>query len=89
MGEICREIGDISDLARGDRGDFGDNTYNQIADKDLKNLSLKTCAAGKDLLENADKKVAEGRADEHAIQRHLRDARAEIVAVLADIVGDP
>lgn len=33
--------------------------------------------------------MAQGRGDEHAVQRHLRDARAEVVAVLADIVGEP
>lgn len=33
--------------------------------------------------------MAQGRGNEHAVQRHLRDARAEVVAVLADIVGEP
>lgn len=64
-------------------------TYNQIASEDLKNLGLETCAAGEDLLQDANEDVAEGGADEHSVQRHLGDARAEVVAVLADIVGDP
>lgn len=64
-------------------------TYNQIANEYLKNLGLETCAAGEDLLQDANEEVAEGGADEHSIQRHLGDARAEVVAVLADIVGDP
>lgn len=64
-------------------------TYDQIANEDLKNLGLETCAAGEDLLQDANEDVAEGGADEHSVQRHLGDARAEVVAVLADIVGDP
>lgn len=64
-------------------------TYDQIANEDLENLGLETCAAGEDLLQDANKEVAEGGADEHSVQRHLRDARAEVVAVLADIVSDP
>jgi hypothetical protein len=64
-------------------------TYNQIANEDLENLGLQTCAAGEDLLQDANEDVAEGRGDEHSVQRHLGDARAEVVAVLADIVGDP
>lgn len=33
--------------------------------------------------------MAEGRADEHSVEGHLGNARAEVVAVLADIVRDP
>lgn len=64
-------------------------TYNQIANENLQDLGLETCAAGENLLQDPDENVAEGRADEHSVQRHLGDARAEVVAVLADIVGDP
>lgn len=65
------------------------NTYNQVANENLKDLSLQTCASGEYLLKNADENVAEGRTDEHAVEGHLRNARAEVVAMLADIVGDP
>jgi hypothetical protein len=64
-------------------------TYNQIANEDLENLGLQTRTTGEDLLQDANEDVAEGRGDEHSVQRHLGDARAEVVAVLADIVGDP
>lgn len=63
-------------------------TYDQVADEDLQDLSLEAGAAGKDLLQDADEDVAQRGADEHAVQRHLGDARAEVVAVLADIVGE-
>jgi len=33
--------------------------------------------------------VTQGRGDKHAVQGHLRDARAEIVTVLADIMSEP
>lgn len=33
--------------------------------------------------------MAEGRADEHSVEGHLGNARAEVVAVLADIVRNP
>jgi hypothetical protein len=77
-------------VRKGGQGDISDDdTYNQVADEDLKDLSLQTCAAGKDLLKDSDKDVAERRTDEHAVEGHLGDARAEVVAVLADIVGEP
>lgn len=62
-------------------------TYNQVADQDLEDLGLKAGAAGEDLLQDSDEDVAEGRGDEHAVERHLGDARGEVVAMLADIVG--
>jgi hypothetical protein len=35
--------------------------HNQIANEDLENLGLQTCAAGEDLLQDANEDVAEGR----------------------------
>jgi hypothetical protein len=64
-------------------------TYNQIAEQDLKDLGLQTGPPRKDLLKNANENVAQGGADEHSVKRHLRHARAEVVAMLADIVGEP
>lgn len=64
-------------------------TYHQVANQNLEDLGLQAGAAGKDLLKNADQNVAEWRTDEHAVERHLRNARAEVVAMLADVVGDP
>lgn len=65
------------------------NTYDQVADEDLEDLRLQAGATSEDLLEDADEDVTQGRGDEHAVQRHLGDARAEVVAVLADIMGEP
>lgn len=65
------------------------DTYDQIADENLQDLSLQTGATSEDLLENADEDVTQRGGNEHAVQRHLGDARAEVVAVLADIVGEP
>lgn len=62
-------------------------TYNQVANQDLEDLGLQAGAASEDLLQDSDEDVAEGRGDEHAVQRHLGDARREVVAMLADIVG--
>lgn len=64
-------------------------TYDQIADQDLQDLSLQAGPASEDLLKNANEEVAERGADEHAIEDHLGHARTEVMAVLADIVGDP
>lgn len=62
-------------------------TYDQVADQDLEDLGLQAGAAGEDALQDADEDMAEGRGNEHAVQGHLRDAGGEVVAVLADIVG--
>lgn len=63
--------------------------YDQVANENLEDLGLEAGATGEDLLKNADQNVAQRRADEHAVERHLGDARAKVVAMLADIVGDP
>lgn len=65
------------------------DTYDQVADEDLEDLGLQTGATSEDLLENADKDVAQRGGNEHAVERHLGDARAEVVAVLAHIVSEP
>lgn len=66
-----------------------ESTYDQVADKNLQDFSLQAGATSEDLLKNADKDVAQRGGNEHAVERHLGDARAEVVAVLADIVGEP
>lgn len=66
----------------------GLRTYNQIANQDLQNLGLQTRAAGKDLLQNSNENVAHGCADEHSVERHLRHAGAEVMAMLADIMSE-
>lgn len=65
------------------------NTYDQVADEDLEDLSLQAGATSEDLLKNADEDMAQRGGNEHAVERHLRDARAEVVAMLADIMGEP
>ena len=71
-------------------GRYGyESAYEKVANEDLQDLGLQTRAAGKDLLQDADEEMAQRGGDEHAVQGHLGHAMAEIVAVLADIVGDP
>lgn len=63
--------------------------YNQIANQDLQNLGLQTRPAREDLLQNSNENVAHGRTDEHSVERHLRHAGAEVMAMLADIMSKP
>ena len=65
------------------------DTYDQVADEDLEDLGLQTSATSEDLLQNADEDVTQRGGNEHAVERHLGDARAEVVAMLADIVSEP
>ena len=65
------------------------SAYDKVANEDLQDLGLQTRAAGKDLLQDADEEMAQRGGDEHAVQGHLGHAMAEIMAVLANIVGDP
>lgn len=64
-------------------------TYNQIADEDLQDLSLQAGAACKHLLQDADQDMAQRRTDERAIGSHLGHARREVVAALAPVLCDP
>lgn len=64
-------------------------THNQVAEEDLQDLGLEALAALEDLLQQADEDVAEGRADEGAVDGHLGHARGEVVARLAPVVGNP
>ena len=74
-------MGDVSEAHAG-QVMSATTTYNQIANENLKNLGLETCAAGEDLLQDANEDVAEGGADEHSVQRHL--GRSMKPAVPAD-----
>lgn len=65
------------------------NTYNQIADENLQNLSLQASAALEDLLESPDKEVTDGGADQGTVCGHLGDAGSEVVAVLVAVLGKP
>jgi hypothetical protein len=64
-------------------------TNNQIAEHNLQNLGLQARAPLEDLLEEADEDVAERRADDGAIQRHLGDTGGEVVSALAPVVRNP
>ena len=64
-------------------------TYDQVAGKDLQNLGLEALAPLENLLQSANQDVAKGRADEGAVDGHLGDARGEVVARLAPVVGNP
>lgn len=83
MGEIC-----MCERASKQRR-HGGQAYNQVADEDLHDLGLEALAAAEDLLQDADQDVAKRGADEGAVEGHLGDARGEVVALLAPIVGDP
>jgi hypothetical protein len=67
----------------------GRRTYDEVRNEDLEDLCAKAGAAGEDLLQEADQHVAHGSTDESAVGGHLGDARADIVAVLASVVGEP
>lgn len=69
--------------------DAGKGAYNQIAEENLHDLGLQALAPLEDLLEQADQDVAEGCADQCAVQGHLGDARGEVVARLAPVMGNP
>lgn len=64
-------------------------TYDQVADEDLKDLSLEAGATTEDLLQDANEDVAQRRADERAVEGHLGHSRREVVAMLAPVVGNP
>ena len=67
----------------------GLKTYDQVADENLQDLCTEARPTREDLLQDANEDMTERRANEHAVQRHFRDARTEVMAVLADIVGEP
>ena len=66
----------------------GKLTYDQVAEDDLQDLSLQASPSRKDLLQYLDQEVTQRRADEGAIDRHLRHSRVDVVAVLALVSGD-
>jgi hypothetical protein len=68
-------------------GGFG--AYQKIADENLQNLRFEALAPLEDLLQQADKDVAQGCANKGTVQRHLGHARGEVVAALAPVVRDP
>lgn len=68
-------------------GEGGDGkTYNEVTGEDLQELGLETRAAGEDALQDADEHVAQRRADQGAVERHLGDARGEVVPVLVAVL---
>lgn len=75
-GEREREVG---------RGD----TYDQIADENLKDLGFQAGPAFEEFLQDGDQDMTQWSADEGAVESHLGYARAEVVAVFTAIVGDP
>jgi hypothetical protein len=64
-------------------------TYNQVADENLHDLRLQALATLEELLQDANQEVAEGRADQGAVNGHLGHARGEVVAALALVMGNP
>ncbi len=64
-------------------------TYNQIADHNLHDLRRQTSPPRKNLLQHMNQEVSQRRADESAIDRHFWHTRVDIVAMFADVLGDP
>lgn len=87
MGATYKSVHAVS--AEGIHSVDGDKTYDQVAGKDLQHLGLQAGATREDLLKDANEQVAQRRTDKHAVESHLRHTRAEVVAVLANIIGDP
>ena len=65
------------------------DTYNQIADKNLKDLGLEAGSTGKHSLEDANENVAKRSTDKSTIHGHLRYSRGEVVAMYVPILSDP
>lgn len=87
MGAIYRHGVSYSSLALGKKKPSTEETYDQIADKDLEDLCAQACAAFEDLLQQVYQQRTEGRADEGTVCGHLGHARREIVAILVAILG--
>ena len=64
-------------------------THNQIADENLQYLCLKTCPPREQLLQYMNQEVSQRRANERAIDSHLRHTRADVVSIFGDILGNP
>lgn len=63
--------------------------YHKVRDEDLRNLRFERCAVAEQPLENSNQGMAERSADQGAISHHLRDARGEVVAMLAAVMSEP
>ena len=64
-------------------------TYNQITNSNHSNLGLDARPILEQPLQYLDQEVAHRCRDKCAVDRHLRDAAVEVVAVLAAVLGDP
>lgn len=67
---------------------FGD-TYNQIADENLQNLSSQAGTVLEGLLQRPDQEMAQRSADKSSIGGHFGDPRGEVIAVLVAVLGQP
>jgi len=66
-----------------------DDTYHQIRDEDLHDLSLQRGSVAEKPLKNTDKSMSKRGTDQGAIGHHLGHATAEIVAMFGTIVSEP
>jgi hypothetical protein len=82
-------MGDTCASQYGGGGQRSHGAYNQVADEDLHDLGLQALAAPEHFLQDADEDVAERRTDKGAVDGHFGDARGEVVAVLAAVMGNP
>lgn len=64
-------------------------TYQEVGDKDLQNLSLQARPAGEQSLEERDHNMAQGSADEGAVDGHFGHATGEVVARFVAVLCDP
>jgi len=67
----------------------GPSTYDKVAGQDLHDLCPHTCPALEDPLQDVDHEMGHRSADDSAVERHFRNARREVTAILVLIVGNP
>lgn len=64
-------------------------TYDEIRHSDLSELRFQARPACEPPLQERDHDVAQRRADEGAVQRHLRHAAGEVMTMFATVFGYP
>lgn len=63
--------------------------YNEVRNNDLEDLRLQARPALERLLQERDHHMAERRADERAVDSHLRHTAGEVVTGLVAVFGNP
>jgi hypothetical protein len=87
MGEICKV--NVSEALVHGHGSGATGAYDKVAEEDLEDLGLQALASLEHALQDTDEEVAEGRGNDCAVEGHLGNARGEVGARLAPVVGNP